>query len=383
MIETIDSPAEFERLGDDWNSLLRSSASDGLFLTWEWLHTWWSHFSQNKKLCLLAVRSQGADGALLALAPLCQVSRSFPWFSPRWLRFLGAGSVGSDYLDLILRSGMEREILPVLAGHLTRKKGLLELAQVRRHGCQSAALAAEWTRSGGHVREVETNVCPTISLEGHTWDSYLATLGSEHRYNFRRKLKQLHARFAVSFDPVRTEHERREALSHLFSLHALRWESRGGSDGLHTPRLLAFHEDFTRLALERGWLRLFTLRLDGKPAASLYGFRYGRVFYFYQSGLDPAYSRYSVGLVAMGLAIQSALEEGAGEYDLLHGAEPYKFHWASETRPLARLELYPPGTAGRIWNAARTGNRSLRRVARQVLPQTLRNWIAATTAREA
>src|SRR5207245_43184 len=83
-------------------------------------------------------------------------------------------------------------------------------------------------------------------------------------------------------------------------------------------------------APDRGWLRLSELRLDGRPAASLYGFRYRDTFSFYQSGFDPAYARDSVGLVTMGLAIRSAIEEGAAEYDLLHGDEAYKFQWARE-----------------------------------------------------
>src|SRR6185503_3136994 len=122
----------------------------------------------------------------------------------------------------------------------------------------------------------------------------------------------------------------------------LRRSSRGGSDAFHTPALLSFHDEMTRLALQKDWLRLFTLWLDDEPAASLYGFRYKSVFYFYQTGFDPRFNEFSVGLVTMGLAIKSALEEGAEQYDLLHGAERYKFHWASETRELGQLEFYPP-----------------------------------------
>ena len=46
--------------------------------------------------------------------------------------------------------------------------------------------------------------------------------------------------------------------------------------------------------------------------------------------------------------IKEAIEEGAAEYDLLHGDESYKFLWASRVRPLSRIELYPPGVIGRI-----------------------------------
>jgi CelD/BcsL family acetyltransferase involved in cellulose biosynthesis len=91
---------------------------------------------------------------------------------------------------------------------------------------------------------------------------------------------------------------------------------------------------------------LFVLRLNGAPASAIYALRYGPEFYFYQSGFDPQYSRYSVGVVAMALSIKSAIEEGAEEYDFLHGAEPYKFHWARESRDLARIRLFPPGRRG-------------------------------------
>src|SRR5438034_687859 len=207
-IEVVEQAARFRDLRQEWNALLQASASDCLFLTWEWLYTWWQCLSGKNSLFLLLVRF-GEE--LVAIAPMMirprQLTRLLPF---QTLEFLGTGSAGSDYLDLIIRRGME--------------------------------------------------------------------------------------------EPV--------------ALHHRRWRPRGGSDALHTENLIAFHREFTRTALERGWLRLFTLWLGEKPAASLYGFRYGRTFYFYQSGFDPAYAKNSVGLVTMGLSIESALEEGAEEYDL-------------------------------------------------------------------
>src|SRR3712207_8266564 len=45
-------------------------------------------------------------------------------------------------------------------------------------------------------------------------------------------------------------------------LHEARWAGRGGSGSLNA-RTRRFHEQFAALALERGWLRLWTLELDG------------------------------------------------------------------------------------------------------------------------
>jgi CelD/BcsL family acetyltransferase involved in cellulose biosynthesis len=201
-------------------------------------------------------------------------------------------------------------------------------------------------------------VCPYILLEGHSFESYLEGLGSSHRYNFRRRLRQLQRGFAMRFECARTEEERRQALEILFQLHQQRFEDRGGSDAFHTPALVAFHREISEIALRRGWLRLYVLRLDGRPAAALYGFHYGGRFLFYQAGFDAAFAKHSVGLVAMGLAIQAAIGEGAREYDLLHGDEPYKSLWARSRRELERIELFPPTTAGHTHRLLRRGARA-------------------------
>ena len=134
---------------------------------------------------------------------------------------------------------------------------------------------------------------------------------------------------------------------------------------------MAFHREFVDLAAGRGWLRLLILWVDNAPAAAIYGLRYGKTFYFYQSGFDPTYGKQSVGLVMMGLAIKAAIEEGASEYDLLHGAEEYKFHWANQVRDLGRVEFYPPNAEGRIYRRAMDWNRTARMMARRVLQKGL------------
>jgi len=54
----------------------------------------------------------------------------------------------------------------------------------------------------------------------------------------------------------------------------------------------------------------------------------------------------------MGLSIESALEEGAQEYDLLHGDEEYKSLWARQERQLERLEIFPPCVSSLLYKQA-------------------------------
>jgi CelD/BcsL family acetyltransferase involved in cellulose biosynthesis len=366
-VETIREVSGFAALQQEWNELLQASDSDGFFLTWEWLYTWWKHLSGDRQLFIVVVR---CEGVLSAVAPCCLSPQNL---SRRRLlpvlEFLGNGSVGSDYLDVIVRRGHEQEARLALSSSLAGERLVVRWTQLKRGGSLAAGIASALVEDGWSCAESETNICPFIRLAGKSWESYLATLGAEHRYNFHRKWKRLNRDYIVSFEQVRTQEQCGESIDLVIAQHNLRWRDRGGSDAFHTPGLVEFHREFCQVALEHGWLRLYVLRLDGRPAACLYGFLYGRTFYFYQSGLDAAYNKQSAGLVTMGLAIRSAIEEGAEEYDLLHGNEAYKAHWSRESRKLGRLEVYPPRGLGWICRYSVEVERGARGIVRRMLPK--------------
>ena len=335
-IDVVDDARGFAELRSEWNDLLANSRADCLFLTWEWLHTWWSHLGAGRRLFIVTVR---CDSKLVGIAPLT-ISRVS--FSRRLLEFAGTGSIGSDYLDFIVDPTCESAALRAMTEFLADTGFALRLPSVKDDSVVASLFADNLSDFGWRFRKVAMQVCPFINLANHSWDSYLGTLGSSHRYNFKRRLRNLEKTYCVRFE------ETGDALQHVVDLHLRRWSERGGSDGFHEDRLLAFHQEFSGLAREKGWLRLRVLSLDGHPAAAFYGFRYRDKYCFYQSGFDQAFLPQSVGLVTIGLTIKEAIEEGAAEYDLLHGDESYKFLWASEVRPLSRIELYPPGVIGRI-----------------------------------
>ena len=378
-LETIADATGFQELRDEWDELLCSSSSNSFFLTWEWLYPWWKHLSGDRTLSVVTVRS---GGRLVAIAPLASRPRRLARMVPfRSLEFLGSDRVCSDYLDLIIERGKEGEALQALGEYLGRETHVLDMANLRRDTCLAAELTGELMRQGWSLCEGKTSVCPFITLSGHSWESYLATLGSDHRQNFQRRLKNATKKSTLRFEPARSPAEAREALAELVVLHNMRWRERGGSDAFDKPDLIAFHQEVSRLALDRGWLRLFRMTIDARPVALLYGFRYDRTVYFVQSGFDPAWSKHSVGLLAMGLAIKSAIEEGAGEYDLLRGGEPYKFHWARESRDLGRIKLYPPRLSASLYKRAQSVSGVAKTALRYALGKTVSDRIAIARRR--
>jgi len=360
-VEKISRQAEFGAIREEWNELLGSSDSDCFFLTWEWLSTWCKHLGEEDSLAISVVRH---EGELVAIAPFRLRHASLVDKRPfATVEFLGSGHAGSDYVDLFIRKGYEAGAMNALieaGGHSALPHVMLKWNNLRKGDCLARRFADLLNCVGWTVDEATINICPYISLKDHTWESYLSGLGAEHRADFRRKWKRLQRDHEVRFEQVADAEDCRPTIDLLIRNHNERWRSRGGSDAFHTPELVAFHHDVSLLTLDKGWLRLYVLRLNGHPAAFVYGFLYRNKFYFYQSAFDAAYEKYSVGMISMGLAIQSSIAEGAEEYDLLHGDESYKSHWSHESRPLSRLELYPPGLQGWLCRRAITAGRLLR-----------------------
>ena len=360
-VDVVDSNWGLTMLRPQWNALLRASAADGPFLTWEWMHAWWTHLAGDSVLRIVAVRD-GDD--LIAIAPFRVVPHPMPWFSR--VEFLATGHAGSDYLDLVVRDGREDDAIGAIARILTTQRMTLRL--IRLPECSLGARLAERLADQGWVSSsLPDGVCPRIPLAGHTWDSYLATLGSAHRANVRRRLRNIEQQFQVRFELVTDSAVRGRALEALAGFHQQRFRQQGGSSAFFTADVRAFQEEATRRALDRGWLRMYVLWLNGEIAAVMYGFFYNRQFYFYQHGFDERHSRHSIGLVLMALSIRAAIDEGAEAFDLLWGTEGYKSLWARESRTLRRIQLFPPHAAGRIHRHAVEARRRLGRLARRVL----------------
>jgi CelD/BcsL family acetyltransferase involved in cellulose biosynthesis len=370
-VECVDSSWGFTALRPEWNALLRDSVSDCPFLTWEWLHTWWTHLSGSSQLRIAAIRS-GTE--LVALAPFRITNSRIALLSR--LDMLGTGEAGSDYLDVIVRHGWETDAIRSLASFARSQNVTLRLPHLAPTA-MACNLADDVAIGGWTASTSIDGVCPYISLAGHTWDSYLGTLGSSHRANVRRRIKALGQKFSMRFERVTTEALRSEALAALVTFHERRYVGRGGSTAFMTPALRAFHDEVTRRALDRGWLRLFVLHVNDALVAVMYGFMYNGRFYFYQHGFDDRYLQHSVGLVVMGLSIRAAIDEGADEFDMLWGVEPYKWLWARETRELRKIQLFPPHVGGRIYLGVSRARRRLGTLARRLRAITGRETHAA------
>jgi len=361
-VDLIDDIDRFAGLRAEWTDLVQHSSSHNPFLTWEWLHAWSTiHLSATRTLHIVTVRDE-VDW-LVGVAPLCVSRGRLPWLTE--LEFLGTGRAGSDYLDLIARRGFEKSCVDVFETWFRSREKTLLFDHLRPNGL-ARRLGQRLTESQWSRESTLSGICPFARLQNHSWESYIDTLRPSQRSRSRRHLNALRNKFAVDFMRVETDTQRQEALGALIGFHERRSARRDGSTTFQTSELQSFHHDVTSRALEAGWLRMFALRLNDDIAAVTYCFYLNGRFYLYQHGFNPAFWPYSVDAVVLGLTIQSAIDEGAAEFDMLCGEEPYKSLWTTETRQLERIELFPPHIGGRLHRHTVDAERNMRLLARRI-----------------
>jgi CelD/BcsL family acetyltransferase involved in cellulose biosynthesis len=357
-------------LEDEWRELaeLRGNA----FITPEWFRAWWDQRPESIEPLVVAVRDH--DGALAGVVPLvldCQRR-------PRAIRF--AGATWGDRFGLAAR--VERE--PQVAAAAMAAIEAEGLDRYMLHLDHVEANAFWWTelrRSAAKrlaMAEQQHFEIPRLDLSGLDWDTYLASCSSNFRQQLRRRERRLKDGRDIQFRTA-TEETLDRDLAHLFSLHERRWADRASS--LQTPGVIPFLRDLAEAMLGRGWLRLRLLEADGVPVAGFLGWRLGGVYTFYQSGFDPDWASMSVGTVMMADTIRSAIEEGAGQFDMLLGNEPYKLRFANDsytvqtivvTRAMHPNRLLASGEAWARRNGARLRGRPgferVNKLVRRLLP---------------
>ena len=337
-----------ETLRPDWARLAERAGN--IFATPEWAMTWWQHFGSGHELCLTACRD--SHGRLIAVLPLCLTKLR----GLRLLRFVGHGP--ADQLGPVCAP----DDRPAAARALRR--AVRELRADVLLG-DSFSAAEGWDALLG-ARVITREPTPVVRFPSRDWQQLLAMWPKQIARRHRRTTRELERQpggltYRLSLAPEGLAAD----MDALMTLHLAQRAGRASSfAGEHA----AFHRDFARVALERGWLRLLFAEV-GRPIAATYGFDYAGASYFYNGGRDSSWDRWSVGTLILVESMRRSQADGRGEYRLLRGSEPYKLRFANADPGLQTIAIsrWPAGgSALRLAAVARTSlvKPALRRLGR-------------------
>lgn len=355
-VEVITLPERLEALGSEWNALVQAMPRPCIFLSWEWVWTWWRHFGGRSRLLVVTARAR--DGRLVGVAPLHIVRRRLWRRSLEFLGYAGAG-ICADHLDFLAAGPDRSRIVARLLDALAAEPGwdTALLAGVSNDS-PLLNLWPGWMGPASLVQPGESCCFVRLPDSGQAlWQKlrreHPGTAANHRRYGQRwRRQGGGELQAAVSSDEVEA------AMTELARLHGLARERHGQAGAFARRPYRRFHQELARSLHGKGQLYLARLPYRGRTAAMLYGFRLGDVLAYYQSGFDPAIP--GAGKLLLGWVLEDAAERmKIGEFDFLRGDESYKRHWTDTARRNYNLWAWQPGWRGGF---SRTGWR-------------LKNWL--------
>jgi CelD/BcsL family acetyltransferase involved in cellulose biosynthesis len=345
-LRVVSDAAEFDRLREPWNAAVDASIDANVFLTWEWLRTWWEHFGSAAQLHVVTLWERDE---LLAAAPLMRSRVGVGPIAGTW--FQSVSHDAGDYGGIVLLR-REEEVLALLLGHLE------DVATSRESLVLFSRLATD-SRFVEHLRRalvpfpalacteevVLDGACPFIDF---TVGFDLHTAAKTHRVTQRlRRLEERHGEVAFEYH---TDGRLEAGLDALVEIHRRRWA--GQTDGLRgllaAPASERFLLDAVRVLDNVGRSRLLTLSAGGRPIAVELDLEYRSRLYMLKSAFDPDYAEFGPGQLVTHRAIADALERGITEVDFMRGGEEYKRRWANCERTLLAATLSRRGVLGRL-----------------------------------
>ncbi len=286
-----------------------------------WIQAWWDAFGSGSLEIMCAWRGPTLAGVLPVVAHRRRLR------SPTNPESFEFGPVAeSDEVTLALaRALLSRGARRISLAHL-------DGARTPVGSWQRAA-----DETGYRLVARVTARSPSVVVQGD-WPAYEAGLGKGFRSDLKRCRRRLAERGEVSVSASDRLADVREGLSDLLRLEAAGWKGQQGTAIASRPRVERFYRSMVDWAAQRGSLRLFALRLDGRAVAVLCGLQEQGALYAMKAGYDPQARRFSPGKLLLHAVIEDAFSAGLTRVELLGVDDPYKRHWATASRESLELD---------------------------------------------
>jgi CelD/BcsL family acetyltransferase involved in cellulose biosynthesis len=365
-IRLITSDEEFQSLESAWNQLLCQLHSTNIFLSFEWMWTWWRCLRRRKQLRLITAT---AGDRTVAIAPLMRDRRRIP-FTPitfKELRFIStvpaaySPSAFAGTLDVLIWPGYE-DARDAIARYV--------LAEIRGFNClrlhpvpaESPTLSVfrelgESLDSPTTVRKVFDNACLRVTGD---WEAYYRQRKKKERWRLRRLAKKLGENYEVDCVEFTAPDQVEAATSCILQVEARSWKALHGVP-INDLQYNGFYFELAKLMSQRGWLRVFVLRADGRPVAYQYYAQYNGRVAALKTSYDASFEKSAPGKVLIPLVFEKFFREGVTDVDLLWGNLDFKRKWADHLRPRREVCIYRTDWYSRLIRSLLT-NQTLRRM---------------------
>ena len=305
----------------EWEELFRSDPEATPFMSPQWARAWWPNWGGSSRPWILVVRD---NGRLVGLAPFI-LRRRGP------LRILGRpGSHPSQ--DVLAASGLRLAVAEAAVAEIVQRRREWDLLAISWFP-EASSIEPSMKRRGLRLRQRRTATYPRLELPG-SFEEYLESLPRKRRKDLRRHLRRLDNGELE----VRRVSEPAAIGAALDRWHALKlswWEAKEDADihpGQRGSRYVGFLRDLMPLMVAAGLGEVWELRHAGQVVGVEISLIDRRNFYSWQGGYDLAVAHLGPGKVAIGEGIRASIAAGRRYYDLMRGADSYKYWYGCHDR---------------------------------------------------
>ena len=318
--------ASFEEAIPTWAQIEQQTIYYPFQALW-YLRLFAKHFSKQEHIYLLGIYE---DEQLLAVGAFELADNS--------IVFLGTNDVSdtpnlvqdiTDFADLLYMPNVKQHadvIWETLFAYF-RQEGFFRLLPTY---LREDSPSYHYLQTKGQVHQVETS--PYIRLPS-SWEEYLANLSRKHRHELKRKIHRLEAENSYTFEQTPITQDTFDQFIHLHRL------SDPNKAKFMTPSMEKFFWDIATAEKPLWETQLFNLSLDSNLVASVMVFVNQTHILLYNSGYNPDYAHFSVGLLSKAFLIQEAIQQKKHVYDFLRGNERYKYDLGAVDLPLFSIEI--------------------------------------------
>jgi hypothetical protein len=367
--------ANLEEIGnsrESWNNLVSSMKFPTVFLTWEWVTTWFKHFGRLYKPVVIFIYD---NSELKAIAPFAQRSIRFrnKLVNAKVISLCGSFELYPDHLDIICKENDSEDIYAKMVldyfFNNYREWDVMYLPYLADGGYLDNCLKTFQYKY--RITRSENIIAPELKIDKE-FESFLAGMDRKKRYNLSRETKILFEH-KISFLKVNTDIELERGLNELFLLHKARAGNKNISSSFCRDEIICFHKEISKIFLQLGWLRLYLLKKydEDKTISAAYGFVYGQRFNYYQTGFDPEWQRFSPGKVLISKILEDLHNTDTKVFDFLGGSDSYKTFWTKNYKMMSTFTIFNKTFMGHFEYFA---NYAISRLRAKRLPAVRRFW---------
>ncbi|HAZ09628.1 MAG TPA: hypothetical protein DCY56_00770 [Candidatus Omnitrophica bacterium] len=343
-IEEIFNLDGLKQMEDNWGYLLKESGVDNIFLSFDWILTWWRCFSRGNSLFVLKIMDKDQ---LIGIAPLMIRRHTFFGLPVRTIYFIG--TVVSDRMDFILTGPKKKESILAVLNYIMKNSSRWDFVDLQE--------MSDTTGNFHILRECikELNLPAMSGIDERSFyiafrnidkGKFLKTFSK----NIQRQFKNVKNRVSKEMDSefefkrfVNTNGNGispEELVSEIERIEKASWKGKACSGLFSEASTKFFHNEIIKGYFKKGLVDISFLSIKGRNIAYQYNYSYNARLYNYSVAYDTKYSRFSPGLVLQIHVLESCCDSIIDEFDFLREEAEYKNRLTSDYKIHARTRIF-------------------------------------------